>query len=137
MSANYKMAEESLPDEEVTIRKTVRQSCKSYWTSFNLVYQTLALGILVVVYLLIGSAIFTALEAPTEEAQIRNTVSERERLKDMIMMRFNVTEEEVTTLFNNFSAACANELLVANTVRIWTYARALFFSATVITTIGE
>lgn len=53
------------------------------------------------------------------------------------MRRFNATEEEVSTLFNQFSTACANDLLVGNTVRIWTYARALFFSATVITTIGE
>lgn len=132
------MAEsENLPDEEVARKRTVRQSCKSYWTSFNSVYQAIILAVVVVVYLLIGAAILTALEAPAEEAQIRSTVAERERLREMIMMRFNATEEEVNALFNNFSTACANDLLVANTVRIWTYARAVFFSATVVTTIGE
>lgn len=131
------MAEtESLP-EEVPRRKTALQSCKSYWTSFNLVYQAIALGVLVVVYLLIGSAVFMALEAPMEEAQIRSIVAERERLIEIIMRRFNATEEEVNTLFNQFSTACANDLLVGSTVRIWTYVRAVFFSATVVTTIGE
>lgn len=131
------MAEtESLP-EEVPRRKPTLQSCKSYWTSFNLVYQAIALGVLVVAYLLIGSAVFMALEAPMEEAQIRSIVAERERLLEIIMRRFNATEEEVNTLFNQFSTACANDLLVGNTVRIWTYARAVFFSATVVTTIGE
>ena len=125
------------PDVEVTEKKTIRQSCRSYWTYFNSVYQAMALATAVMVYLFIGGGIFTALEAPTEIAQINARVTEQERLKEMVRIAFNATQEEVDNLFGNFSTACENSLLLTDTVRIWTYARAVFFSATVVTTIGE
>lgn len=131
------MAGDENLEDEVTVKRTIRQSCMSYWMSFNSMYQVILLGLAVTMYLLIGASIFAALEAPTEEAQISARVTEQERLKEMVMMTFNATRGQVDSLFTNFSTACANNLLVTDTVRVWTYARAVFFSATVVTTIGE
>ena len=118
-------------------RDDFKTRCKRYWKSFNSVYQSILLGGLVVLYLLIGAAIFVALEAPDELQRISRIQATREAIRNNISMTYNITAKEVEAIIERFSAACQSDLLVSDTTRIWEFGTAVFFATTVVTTIGE
>ena len=118
-------------------RKHVKNRWRAYWKSFNSCYQSIIVGVVVFVYLLIGGAIFTALEAPEELIRIETIQSTRERLIHNLTVTFNVTRSKIEGIFDDFATACDNGLLVRNRAPIWQFSNAVLFATTVVTTIGE
>lgn len=122
-----------------------RKSCGRFWRSWNSYWQLLVLAVAVGIYLLVGGAIFNAVERPNELRRIqesaenqRNAIAE---FTELLLNSTNLTQEEaenVTTRFLELGvvAAEAVENLRFEANPIWDYSSAVFFASTVVTTIG-
>ena len=105
---------------------------------FNaLCVQVLLYPIALVIYLLVGAALFTAIEHDyqntarneLEDAELKN---ELQRAVEDVLRRFNVSESTYTrTLTTHF---CTDNSSVPNQ---WDFLPSFYFAATIITTIGE
>ena len=110
--------------------------------SLNIYWRTLILLIIVLVYLFIGAAIFSALERPNET---RNNQAEIDANKtyfnllgtvvDLLVNNSNYTRENATELVRAIAepAIGASDVNPSNN---WEYGSSIFFAITVITTIG-
>ena len=120
-----------------------RQSCKKFWCSFNNYWQ-LALALFAVMfYLVIGGAIFHAVEGPNEQRQIQQVQEDREiamaSMTEMLRNLTNLTADEVqntTTTFINLGRIASTTIPAEQSLK-WDFSSAFFFASTVITTIGE
>ena len=117
-------------------RVCLRNACYFHWKTF-------VLFLVISVYLLVGGAIFVALEGPNEQRRIEEALFNQSRLDEVeryvvgnITARGQLNETEaqaLVDLISNLSQAAAN----LDTSRNWEYGPAVFFATTVITTIGE
>lgn len=117
-------------------------------------WKTLSWCGVVFVYLLLGGLIFTLAERQNEIDAVDAAVAQREELQQLLEERkadaiatlaannCNTTTPEaaletIERVINvSFSLALASQELQAETSPLWTYSPSVFFSATVITTIG-
>ena len=86
--------------------------------------RALSLVVCTAAYLVIGTAIFDALESPNEEEQ-RNRIK---TLEEEIILKYNLTTEELGEIENLVS--------LKGSVKHWSFTESLYFTMTVITTIG-
>ena len=129
-------SEEADGEETSEKKSSLKKRCICYWKSFNTCYQSLLLGLLVIIYLIVGGAIFVALEAPEEQQRILNTEMSRDAIIQNLTETYNLTREEIDAIISRFTVACDSDLLVPDTARIWNFGNAIFFASTVVTTIG-
>lgn len=123
-----------------------RRSCRTLWCSFNNSYWKLAgMFLAVLLYTLIGGAVFVAVERPNELQAIQEareaTNQSLAAFVEMLTNSTNLTVEEAQNLTVQFLelgrvAAEATESLAFEQNPIWDFSSALFFASTVITTIG-
>lgn len=111
--------------------------------SLNIYWRTLFLFIGVSVYILIGGAIFTAVERPNElkqnqamEEANHTYYLELIRLVNLLEDNTNLTTEQATRLVETVGMAAVNVSSISVTDN-WNYGSAVFFTTTVVTTIGE
>lgn len=90
--------------------------------------RTLSLIVCTFTYLLVGAAVFDALESEFEGEKKRILQAEEETIKD----RYNITKEDFETLRYTM---IKNVPYKAGTQ--WKFAGAFYFALTVITTIGK
>lgn len=110
--------------------------------------------VVVVAYLLFGGLIFTLAERPNEVNSVNAVIAERKDLSRLLEERTaavmaalmagnsTMTTTEASVLIKqviNISASLAlsSQVLQAETSPLWTYIPSVFFSATIITTIGS
>ncbi len=111
------------------------------WT-FNRYWLFLALFTAVNLYLLIGGAIFTAIEGPNERLHLldmqENRVNAIHNVTELLMNISNLTEEELQNVTK--SIIHLGGIVSKNRPEqhlLWDYWSAFFFASTVITTIGK
>ena len=116
---------------------------KMFWCkSFNIYWQLALLLLAAVIYLLIGGAIFSAVEGPHEQMQLKQTHLDREtaraNLTTMVANWTNLTEEEVQDLVSSvihLGEKASKEIPPPHKIK-WNFWSAVFFASTVITTVG-
>ena len=141
-------------EEETREEKQERQSfecSRAYFRHFfltriltmNIYWRTLFLSIVTMIYILIGGAIFSAVERPNEASQNQAMVEANETyyrqlglLVEIIANNTNFTTEQASALVEGVGKAAVNvsSFTVADN---WLYGSAVFFVTTVVTTIGE
>ena len=146
------MDDESTPELEEAQSKSrsFRKRCCSWGPG----WKTLTWLAIVIVYLLLGGLVFTLAERENEKDAVSAAVAEREELQQQLeedraaavatltANNCNATTREaaremIERVINvSFSLALASRKLQAETSPRWTYSPSVFFSATVITTIG-
>ena len=106
--------------------------------------QALLCPIAVLIYLLIGAAVFTAIERDHEKMarhiaanEEMHSVKELEQAIESVLRKFNLSENISTEILSNFTSLCAGYSESQNTPPRWEFFPAFYFSAIVITTIGE
>ena len=90
--------------------------------------RTLSLIVCTFTYLLVGAAIFDALESNNEDELRRKYLDE----EDFFKKKYNITKEHFNDLRRNFWRANSYR-----SGRQWKFPGAFYFSLTVVTTIGE
>ena len=136
-------------DEEPKRKRCTRQSLCSWGPG----WKTAAWFAVMAVYLLFGGLVFSLAERPNELARISEAQDQRKELQAVIVEAreavvgaltarndsLSIEEAlELVEIVANVSAslALASRELPSETSPLWTYAPSIFFSATVITTIG-
>ena len=117
--------------------------CKTFWCkSFNIYWQLALLLLAAVIYLLVGGAIFSAVEGPHEQMQLKQTHLDREtaraNLTTMVANWTNLTEEEVQDLVSSviyLGEKASKKITPPHKIK-WNFWSAVFFASTVITTVG-
>ena len=109
----------------------------------NVYWRCLILFAAVMIYLLLGGWIFSALERPNEmrqnEAELEAEASYNQSLEvvvDFLVDDSNFSREEAMYLVNNISDAAIRASDVTPSEN-WIYASSVFFAVTVVTTIGK
>ena len=130
--------EEDEPDFECS-----RAYCTRLFCQMNIYWQTLILFAIVFLYLLIGGAIFLALEQP---AEIRRN-EELTRINATYFRALENVTAELANLTNLTVSEAADFLRIISEAAInvssdlptnnWDYGSAVFFATTVVTTIGN
>ena len=93
--------------------------------------------IAIVIYILIGAAVFTAIELGPEKDRRLMAESEKQEVLENIMNQFDLSENEAMEIFNNFTYLCNNnDLQALQGPYEWDFVQSFFFSATVVTAIG-
>ena len=143
MAANATAADDASDREEATTKseeesrsKLLRESCRRFWLSVNPLYQTLVLGVALLVYLVASAHAFVWLEADAEEERIVTASRTREELKRMLSMELpNGTSERIDSILD--TVACDVHVLANETVRLWDMGRAVVVAASIVATIGK
>lgn len=84
------------------------------------------------VYLLFGAAVFQTIESGEERREKHHFDIVRQNFKE----KYNISEKEMARLFMEISKAVDEGYFDVNYDR-WSFAGSLFFTGTVVTTIGE
>lgn len=90
--------------------------------------RTLSLIVCTFTYLLVGAAVFDALESEYEIEEKRNLVSEEQEM----MRKYNMTDEDYMIITRNVIRAVPHKAGIQ-----WKFSGAFYFATTVITTIGK
>jgi hypothetical protein len=90
--------------------------------------RTLSLIVCTFTYLLVGAAVFDALESEFEVEEKRDLLQYEQNFRT----KFNVTEEEFKAITWNVIRSVPHKAGIQ-----WKFAGAFYFATTVITTIGE
>ena len=90
--------------------------------------RTLSFIVSTLTYLLVGAAIFDALESHTEDGLRVHLEQEEKRYKEI----YNITDEEFMEL-----EKIINKFNIYKTYPQWKFVGAFYFSLTVVTTIGK
>ena len=130
-------------DEDYTKCECNRFCMRNCCCTWNVYWQAAVFSSIIFVYLLLGAAIFMALEGPNEQQRIAEAEINRSRLIQVGQYvvgnltasgQLNESEaQELVFLISNLSQAFSN----LDTSRNWDFAPAVFFSVTVVTTIGN
>ena len=100
--------------------------------------QALLYPITIVIYLLIGAAIFSAIEHEQEEMEKRNAKDEIQMVISKIAEKYNLSENTTENILNDLTCLCTNNhLQIRNATFQWTFLPSFYFAATVITAIGK
>ena len=91
--------------------------------------RTVLLIICSISYLLVGAAVFSALEYDDDQKKRR----EVERLFKVFQKKYNITKED----FSAWAELQLYQRAVDSTVEQWSFAGSVYFATTVITTIGR
>ena len=104
----------------------------------GLCVQALLYPITMVIYLLIGAVIFTAIEHE-QEIEAKDKAKEEIRMAiSAVASKYNLSENVSESILHDFTNLCTeNQLQIINATSRWTFLPSLYFSATVITAIGE
>lgn len=94
----------------------------------NLVLRTT----LFLVYLLFGAAVFQTIESGAEHREIHHFDKVQKNMKE----KYNISDEEMSNFFTEISKAIDDGYFDVAYDR-WSFAGSLFFTGTVVTTIGE
>lgn len=94
----------------------------------NLVLRTT----LFLVYLLFGAAVFQTIESGAEHKEIHHFDKVQQQMKE----KYNISDAEMNHLFEEISKAIDDGYFDVGYDR-WSFAGSLFFSGTVVTTIGK
>lgn len=140
-----KPQEDTGEDEEP--EDTGFECSRAYFTrlfcKLNIYNQTLILFALVMTYILIGGAIFLALELPAETKRNEAITAANEtyirsfnNIVDQLVNFTNLTEEEARALVRIVAESAINASNNQPTSN-WEYGSAIFFATTVVTTIGN
>ena len=90
--------------------------------------RTLSLIVCTFTYLLVGAAVFDALEAEFEKEDRRRLGAEEEYFKD----KYNISEEDYKNISENVMMSVPHKAGIQ-----WKFSGAFYFATTVITTIGK
>lgn len=130
------------PDAERESFECSREYLTRTCFTMNIYWRTLILFGVVVVYLIIGGAIFTALERPNEQRQNQANIEANETLTrqfnltvEFLTANSNLSEEAVINLLRNISNLSMAAADITTTDN-WVFASSTFFATTVVTTIG-
>lgn len=100
--------------------------------------QALLYPIAIVIYLLIGAAVFTAIEFGHEKTRTENAIKEVEDIIEEIMDQNNLSQDATMEILNKFTYLCEKgSLQVINASYEWDFVPSFFFAATVVTAIGN
>ena len=123
-----------------------RDSCRRLWHSYNSYWQVGSGFTFIIFYTLLGGLLFNTVERPNEirvleEAQQARNKTIQEFI-ELMLNSTNLTEAEAVNLTNSLielgrTAAEASDALLLSSNPLWDFSSALFFSTTVITTIGR
>ena len=102
--------------------------------------QAVLYPIIVVIYLLVGAAVFTSIEHGHEKMTRTNeqiAIEEWQQSVEAILRNLNLPENTSKGLLDNFTYLCVDYSRIQNVSYQWEFLPSLYFAATVITTIGE
>ncbi len=138
-----KQSVSSLPLSEDGVWCECNKKCyRRLFCSVNMFWRTLGLSTVLIVYLLVGAAIFSAFERQSELDENRkiqesntNHTMMLEELVVLLVNNTNLTRDESISFITDIATAAANSNLPQT--NNWEYGSSLFFSITVVTTIGK
>ena len=100
--------------------------------------QAILYPITLVIYLLIGAAVFSAIEHEQEVMARREAEDEIKKVISKVSGMYNLSENTTEKIFNDFTSLCTNNhLQIQNASFQWTFLPSFYFAATVITAIGK
>ena len=129
--------------EEETAKAETSQAARCYkcFKYDGLCFRTSAMALTVFVYLLIGAAIFVALERPDEReqnAQVESAESELNDVQDQILVLLTTNQTVDLAMAMNLTNTLEQLTLqnATSTTDNWNFGSSIFFCTTIITTIG-
>uniref|UniRef100_A0A0N5ALA9 Ion channel n=1 Tax=Syphacia muris TaxID=451379 RepID=A0A0N5ALA9_9BILA len=163
MPMDMDLAANGAADDDIDLQKTITSQSKIVMYA-KMILPHIGLVLLLFVYLIIGAIVFHYIEAPNEQ-KVKNQELEtifklRDNFHDMIWNLWNLTKTNesvvsretfneigqiyfkdlVKAVFQAFRNQFINDRHLLNQTNgdemLWTYANSVFFSVTVITTIG-
>lgn len=100
--------------------------------------QAILYPVTLVIYLLIGAAVFSAVEHEQEVMARREAEDEIQRVISKVAGKYNLSENTTERIFNDFTSLCTNNhLQIRDASFQWTFLPSFYFAATVITAIGK
>lgn len=102
--------------------------------------QAILYPMIVLIYLVIGAAIFTAIESEHEKMtrnDANQEIDEAQQVIETVLREFNIPENTTKEILSNISLWCADYSKIQNLPYQWEFLPSFYFAATVITTIGE
>lgn len=133
--------EQVQPDEE---EEEEMPRSKAYFrrVSMNIYWRTLVFFIITTVYILIGGAMFSAIERPNELSQNQAMIDANDSyysvlfgIVDLLVNNTNLTTDQAIVLLSEIGDS-AVDLSSISVTDNWLYGPAVFFASTVVTTIG-
>lgn len=120
-------------------------ACPKCCTTWNVYWQATIFSVILALYLIVGGAIFVALERPAESQRAADAERQIQIANETILRTIlnisNVTEAMAQNVTNNFltlMSQLAPQIVAVNKARtpLWQLGPAIFFTTTVVTTIG-
>lgn len=93
----------------------------------------LMLALLIIIYLLCGAAVFSALEHPKEKLAKERWAQRIEQFTH----KYNLSQDDLNNFLRNYEEANVAGIRVDATRPRWDFAGAFYFVGTVVSTIGE